>query len=261
MAGRLTNMKQRFRAMKDLLDPPLGPDALPLEIRAAVLDAIERKITVRGINDRVFPYRAIAVRVLLSAPADKPALEGSFHNFEARVRTRLDELGCEVPRAFAASVSVVRKIPAGWPAGQLFAIEYVARDEAEGSREASVPALKMTIVKGAAAKKAYSFDRPIVRIGRTEEVRDTKGRTRWNQLAFDAQTSTVSRAHATVRYDHARDEYRVLDDGSARGTAIVRDGAIITVPRDPRGVRLQSDDEIRFGDAAVRVTIELRQGR
>jgi len=54
MAGRLTNMKQRFRAMKDLLDPPLGPDALPLEIRAAVLDAIERKITVRGINDRVF---------------------------------------------------------------------------------------------------------------------------------------------------------------------------------------------------------------
>ena len=103
--------------------------------------------------------------------------------------------------------------------------------------------------------------RVAVTIGRTEAVRDTSGRTRWNQVAFDAQASTVSRAHATVKYDGTRAEYRVLDDGSARGTAVVRAGAVIVVPRDPRGVRLQSDDEIRFGDAAVRVTIELRQTR
>jgi FHA domain len=265
MAARLTNIRQRFRAMKDLLDPPLGADAQPLEIRAAVLDAIEKKVAVRGINDRAFPYGAIAVRLLPSPAADKAALEGVFAGFETRVRTRLAELGCDLPRAFAAAVSIVRKPPAGWLEGQRFSVEYTAADDSAAAIRPTaapvIPAIKVTIVKGSAAKKIYTFDQRIVTIGRTAEVRDTNGRTRWNQVAFDTQTSTVSRAHATVKYDAARGEYRVLDDGSARGTAVVRDGTIIPVPRDPRGVRLRSDDEIRFGDAAVRVTIELRQPR
>jgi hypothetical protein len=262
MSITAAKIRQRLQSLKELLDPSLGADAQPMEIRAAVIDAIEKKLVVRGINDRAFPYAAITVRLLPSAAADKAMLEAAFAGFGTRVGTRLAEVGCALPSGFTATVSIVKKSPAGWSEGQRFAVEYVAAGALAApadSHAPSMPVLRVTVLKGTAAKKVYTFDQTIVTIGRTEAVRDTSGRTRWNQVAFDVQTSTVSRAHATVKYDRARAEYRVLDDGSARGTAVIRDGTVIVVPRDPRGVRLQSDDEIRFGDAAVRITIDLRQ--
>jgi hypothetical protein len=262
IAERLADIKRRFQAMKDLVDPPLGPEALPLEIRAAVLEAIEQKVAVLGINRRAFSYDAVTVRLLPSAAAEKTALELAFADLDARVRDRLTELRCTIPPALKVTVSFVKKPPAGWTDGQQFAIDYAtATAEATPApqRPPSPPRLTVTVIKGAAEQSEYSLNRTVVMIGRTAEVRDTKGRTRRNHVAFDAQMSTVSRAHATVKYDSARAEYRLVDDGSARGTRVVRGEQIITVNRDPRGVRLQSDDEVRFGDAAVRVTIDARR--
>ena len=58
-------------------------------------------------------------------------------------------------------------------------------------------------------------------------------------------------------YDAARGGYRLLDEGSTRGTQVIRRGGLIKVPKnDPRGVLLMSGDEIQLGDVVLRVTIE-----
>ncbi len=111
------------------------------------------------------------------------------------------------------------------------------------------------MLKGTATKKAYAFTEPTILLGRTPEVSDSNGRIRRNHVAFDDENATVSRAHAKLTYDKVRREYRLLDNGSARGTRIVRGATTIPVLRDPRGVRIQSGDEIQLGDASVRVVI------
>jgi len=73
----------------------------------------------------------------------------------------------------------------------------------------------------------------------------------------DGVTETVGRAHARLRFDRACGAYRLYDEGSSNGTAILRDGDVITVARrDPRGVRVRTGDEIQVGRALLRIDIE-----
>ena len=252
---RVADIKQ---AVKEFLDPQLGSGALPLEIRAAVLDAIEKKVTVLGVKRRVFPYDRIIVRLLAPAAADRVPLEKVFAELESRVRERLREIRCEIPRALEIRVSFMKKAPPEWAPAQMFSIDYGTRaDGAGGSAAPSWPMVKVTVLKGTATKKVYTFQEPVILIGRTAVARDTKGRVRANHVAFDDRASTVSRAHATVKYDKTRAEYRIFDEGSARGTHVIHgDRATMVQPRDPRGVRVRSGDELQFGDALVRVTID-----
>jgi hypothetical protein len=254
---RLADIKEQFDAVKRFLDPPLGPDAEPLEIRAAVVDAIESRMTVLGVGRVVFPYNHVVVRVIAGPGRDKTALEMAFAELDAKVRERFRERRCEVPDALAITVSVEEEAPSDWSDGQLFSIEYDTRAAAaEPPASPSWPLLKLTVVKGSATHRAYSFKEPAILIGRTAEALDTRGRVRRNHVAFDDRSSTVSRAHATLKFDAAHGGYRVVDERSTRGTRVVRGGASIRVPQDSRGVRVQSGDEIHFGEAVVRVTIE-----
>ena len=257
MPVRITDIRQRLRAVKKFLDPPLGRDAAPLELRAAVIDAIEQKVAILGVEQRAFPYDQIVVRLLAPADVDKATVERVFADLGSRVRDRLREVRCEAPRALEIRVSLLKKAPPVWAPGQLFAIAYGTRagQDAE-SPSSSWPLVKVAVIKGTATKKVYSFREPAILIGRTEEATDTKGRVRRNHVAFDDRNRAVSRAHARLKYDKARAEYRLLDEGSARGTRVVRGDTMMTVPRDPRGVRIQSGDEIQVGDALLRVTIE-----
>ena len=76
------------------------------------------------------------------------------------------------------------------------------------------------------------------------------------QSLVDGVTETVGRAHARLRFDPAAREYRLFDDGSSNGTSIIRGGTTIAVPaRDPRGVRVQSGDEVQVGRAVIRVML------
>jgi hypothetical protein len=56
-------------------------------------------------------------------------------------------------------------------------------------------------------------------------------------------------------FDPVSASYRVHDDGSAHGTAVLRGGRSIDVSRGARGVRLLSGDEVLLGEAKIRVTI------
>lgn len=254
---RLSDLKRRFEVVKNLLGGPLGPDAKPLEIRAAVVDAIEARVEPVGRGRRALPCNRIIVRVLAPTSADRSSLELPFADLDARVRERLQEIRCDPPHPFDVRVSFVKKVPSDWADGQLFSVDCQSRAVADASTLPSpVPWVRINVLKGTATKKVYTFTELTILMGRTSEVREAAGRGRRNHVAFEDANSSVSRAHARLKFDPVRRKYQLLDEGSVHGTLVVRRGETIHVPkRDPRGVLVQSGDEIQLGEASVRVVI------
>lgn len=256
---RIARVKKGIAAVRRFLDPPLEPHAPPVEIRAAVIETIERHVAVAGIGKRVFPYGAVSVDVLLTHAEQRAPFEVVFDDLEARLRQRLRESRVEVPAGFTARARLLDEAPPTWAADQRFAVGYVKAEPARPAPPPRVPALQVTILKGTASRETYRFQSAVVLIGRTAAAVDTRGRVRRNHVAFDQRSSTVSRAHARIVYDRGRAEYRLLDESSARGTRLVRGEAMLDVRpqhEDSRGVRLESGDEIHVGDASLRIAID-----
>jgi hypothetical protein len=254
---RLSELRRRFQEVKNFLGGPLGPDAKPLEIRAAVVDAIETRVEPIGRGRRALPSNRIIVRVLARTTGDRSSLELTFADLDAKVRERLQEICCEPPHPFDVSVSYLKKAPSDWADGQLFSVDCQSRVKAGPSSPSSaVPWVRVNVLKGTATKKVYTFKELTILMGRTPEVRESAGRGRRNHVAFEDANSSVSRAHARLKFDPVRRKYQLLDEGSVHGTLIVRQGETIHVPkRDPRGVLVQSGDEIQLGEASVRLVI------
>lgn len=258
---RIARVKKGLAAVRRFLEPPLGADAPPIEIRGAVLDAIEDQVAVVGIGQRVFSHALVAVRVLLPDAGARAAFDRVFADFEARLRERLGEMRCELPPGFAARVTFLKTAPAAWTEGQRFAIEYAKPEDALPAPAAPrrPPPLAVDVLHGTAAKSRYRFEAPLILIGRTAAAVDTRGRVRRNHIAFHDTAAGISRAHARVVFDPARREYRLLDEGSARGTRLIRGDITIDVrtrQQDARGVRLEAGDEIHLGDAALKIRFE-----
>jgi hypothetical protein len=122
------------------------------------------------------------------------------------------------------------------------------------------PTLELTVLKGTATRKVYSFPAGRLNLGRMEEIVDDEGRVRRrNDVAFLEEgdvNQTVSREQARILYDEATGELRLRAEHGASSTRLLRDGRSIDVSsRDTRGVRLQNGDEIYFGRACVKVAI------
>ena len=67
------------------------------------------------------------------------------------------------------------------------------------------------------------------------------------------ENSSVSRAHAHLEYDPEANRFRLFDDGSARGTTVIRDGSVIPVPKgNSKGIILQEGDEIALAMVRIR---------
>ena len=118
--------------------------------------------------------------------------------------------------------------------------------------------IQLTILAGNAEKNQYDFAKHRINIGRLAEVLDSDMRlVRRNDIALKddstAENSTVSRAHAHLEYDPDSNCFRLFDDGSARGTMVIRDGSVIPVPRgNSKGILLQAGDEIILGKVRIR---------
>jgi FHA domain-containing protein len=271
VTGRLAEISRDLQSrLRKFFDTTLEANATPLEICQAVLDDVERHVQPVGRGRRVFPYTRLLIQVLQPG-ADPVPLESAFEGFETRVRERLAELRCEAPRSLDLAVACETAAPSGWSAGQLFAVAYLKEAAAPvlpAPRPVVLtqPALRVTVLSGATSEPAYTFNDPTVSIGRSSDPTDEHGRVRRNRVAFldivDGVTETVGRAHARLRFDDATGGYRIYDEGSSNGTAIIRDGSAIAVPpRDPRGVRVRSGDELRVGRAALRVDIGTQDAR
>jgi hypothetical protein len=183
-----------------------------------------------------------------------------------------------VPHGFVVELEFVKKPRATWDEGQRFSLELLtspggrslaATAPAGGqpsSRPATarpgsgrIPTMRIAVLRGAATEPEYVFSDARVLIGRTAEPVDRSGRPRHNHVVFLDQgtehNATVGRAHASIRFEADRQQFRLFDDGSHNGTRIVRQGETIDVtPHNPVGVALLSGDEIQFGTASVVVS-------
>src|SRR5262245_12867811 len=198
----LSPLKRRFHVIKSLLGAPLGPDAQPLEIRAAVLDAIEERAEPIGRGHRALPGNRLHVRTLARTAAERSSLELIFADLDAKIRERLEEIRCDVPEAFEVSVSFLKKAPSDWTQGQIFALECQTRMTAEAvvAAPSTKPGVRIQVLKGTATKRLYSFTEATILIGRTADVKESGGHVLRNHVAFDNENATVSRAHARLKF-------------------------------------------------------------
>jgi hypothetical protein len=243
-------------------DPPLDRDAAPLEVREAIIEDIEQRIEPAGAGRRVLPYNHVVVTMLA---ADKPArarLQAALAGLQESIIARLTEIRCGIPAGFAVETRYVTRPAAAWAPHQRLAFSYDRRDSADTPSTAPADAarLRITVARGQATHASYTFGEPHINIGRSAQPIDGRGRPRTNHVVFiedgDDHTRTVGRAHASIRYDAARREYRVFDDGSHNGTRVMRDGTLFEVKaHDPVGVTLRSGDEVQVGTAALRIQI------
>jgi hypothetical protein len=244
--------------VKGFFDNPPGADATPLELLQAALDELERKVQPAGRGRRVFPYDRIAVRIA-QPDADRVALDAIFRQLEPRLRDRLEELQCEAPESIRSTVTVVEAPGEG---ERLLTVDCFSDpvDRPEPAAGAQYPLVRVAVVKGQCGELEYLFEEPVIAIGRTPEPTDAYGQVRFNHVAFvevrDGVNETVGRAHARLQFDAGSGHYHLFNEGSSNPTSIVRSGrTILVAPRDPRGVRVQSGDQVQLGRAVLRLTI------
>lgn len=260
--GALRSAVQRVQTW---FDPPLDGHAKPLEIREAIIEDIEQRVEPAGAGRRVLPYNHVTVTVLATDKTSRVRLQSTLADVQESVAARLNEIRCAIPAGFAVETRYVTRPATAWAPDQRLAFDYDIRQPSSVPTTAveEPPRVRITIARGQATQTSYTFAESHIRIGRAAQPIDGRGRMRSNNVVFledgDDDSRTVGRAHASIRYDSARREYRVFDDGSHNGTRVTRDGVLFDVkPHDPAGVTLRSGDEIQLGKAAVRVQIDAR---
>ena len=259
MAAPLFDAGRKLHArVRSFFDAPLGATASPLELLLAALDELERKAQPSGRGSRLFPYTRIVVHVA-QPDADRAAIEAVFGELHTRLRERLTELRCEMPADLQARVAVIDSPSPNMP---LLRVECSNEGPAvvRPAAEREIPELKVIVVKGQCDQAEYSFRERGIAIGRGAEPADAFGRMRRNHVAFldvrDGVTETVARAHARLAFDPAAGAYHLFNESSSNPTFLLRDGRSMRVaPRDPRGVRVQSGDEVQLGRAVLRLGI------
>ena len=255
-------LRAAVERVQQWFDPPLDHDAAPLEVREAIIEDIAQRVEPAGPGRRVLPYNHVAITMLASDKPSRARLQAALDGVQESAVARLTELRCAIPAGFAVETRYITRPPAAWAPHQRLAFAYGQRDAAAVPAAApGEPArVRITVARGQATHASYTFAESHIRIGRSAQPVDGLGRPRNNHVVFledgDDHTRTVGRSHASIRYDPARREYRVFDDGSHNGTRVMRDGALFEVrPHDPVGVTLRSGDEIQVGTAALRIQI------
>ena len=278
VAGRMWHIGRDLQSrVKGFFENAPGPDATPLELLQAALDELERKVQPAGRGRRIFPYDRIVVRIAQPG-ADPVAIAAIFRQLEPRLRDRLRELQCEAPESIVPELEILdtRKDSAqpvltveclSAPAAMLTPVSSngsqpvsVAAPTGVPAPARSYPSVTITVMKGQCSDSEYVFEEPVIAIGRTPEPTDAFGQIRVNHVAFlevrDGINETVGRAHARLQFDPASGHYHLFNEGSSNPTSILRNGRMTRVaPRDPRGVRVESGDQVQLGRAVLRLKV------
>src|SRR5687767_12837806 len=118
MSARL---RQVLAQLRTWFDPPLEADARPLEIREAVIDAVERRAEPAAAGRRVLPHNHATISVIAEDKDDRAAFDAALEDVADAVRARLVEIRCPVPNGFHVDVHYLKKPKAGWRPEQRFA--------------------------------------------------------------------------------------------------------------------------------------------
>jgi hypothetical protein len=263
MLDRARTLESRIaRALSRAAEDAVGADARePLEIAHAIVEAVERQVQPGSRGTRIFPFNRVVVAVLTPSRESRARFEALFAaapSLRERILDRLRSAGCDAT-GLGLDIAFVGREPRQWDHPQFHvAFDRVAAAVAPPPPVESMPArVDLTVVRGAAERRTYSFASPRIDFGRGVEVRDDRQRLlRTNHVAFVEGSAgvnqTVSRRHAHIAVDPVSGAHRLHDDRSAQGTGIVRGGRTLPVPPGTRGVRLCSGDEIVLGEARVR---------
>jgi hypothetical protein len=238
----------------------------PLEIRHAILEAVAQRLEPAGRGTHVFPFNRLIVSVVATSREARARFSGVLDEnptLQERISSRLRELGCD-GQALHVRIAYVAQPGSDWETPE-FHVDFgrtAQRDLPQPGPAAR--GLELTITSGSADKPTYALALDRINLGRCAEVRDNRNRLiRTNHVVFNdgagATNDTVSRRHAHIDYSETTHDFRIVDDRSAHGTAIVRSGQTIGVPAGSRGVRLQSGDEVLLGEARLRVRIAERK--
>jgi hypothetical protein len=237
----------------------------PLEIVHLVVEAIEREIQPGGRGTRVFPFNSITLSVLASSGEGRARFEAMFAgepSLRDRIVAELRSKSCPIDD-LTLEIAYVARPQKDWrqPQFNLVFARIARAATKDARREPACARIDLTVVRGTAERKTYSFAAKRIDLGRCAEVRDTRNRLlRTNHVAFvegsgDVNQS-VSRRHAHIIYEAASGTYRLRDEGSAHGTSVVRDGSTVTVSPGSLGVRLRTGDELVLGEARLRIRFD-----
>ena len=237
----------------------------PLEIVHLVVEAVEHEIQPGGRGTRVFPFNSITLTVLAPSREERARFEAVLAGelpLRDRIVEHLRSKSCAIDD-LTLDVAYVAKAPKDWRHPQFtLAFARIARAPAkETPRETAFARIDLTVVRGTAERKTYSFTAKRIDLGRCAEVRDTHNRLiRTNQVAFvegsGEVNQSVSRRHAHLAYEPASGGYRLRDDGSAHGTSVIRNGSTVAVPPGSLGIRLRTGDELVLGEARLRIKFD-----
>jgi hypothetical protein len=258
-----------------------APVTQPLEIIEHAVDAIAGHVHPAGRGRHTFPFNR--VRVTFVAPtaegrARMDAMCASAPALGERVLRRLTSAGCQIAETdLDISIDFVEAPDPVWTAPYGLALARAEASEREPRADAGAAVqIDVLVTAGTAERGAYSFATLPIAIGRGADVRDSQRRlVRINHVSFlepparslnEAESfsdraadkdinATVSRRHARIELDALTGRPRVIDENSAQGTSIIRQGRGIAVPRGSRGLGLQSGDEIVLGEARLTVRI------
>jgi hypothetical protein len=236
----------------------------PLEIAHAIVDAVEHQVGSGSRGTRLFPFNHVAVSVLAPSQESRAQLEALFASrpsLRDRVVDRLGSSGCDVTD-LRVDVAYVGRAARSWNNPHFHvAFDRVASAAAPAPVDSTLTRVEVTVLRGTAERRTYSFILSRIDFGRGVEVRDQQHHLlRANHVVFVEGSAgvnqTVSRRHAHIAVDPSSGDHRLHDDRSVHGTGIVRGSRTIPVPPGARGVRLRTGDEIVLGEARVRVRFE-----
>ena len=238
----------------------------PLEIVHAIVEMVEKHIEPAGRGRYVFPFNQIRICIAADSSLTRARFEAVFESepsVQQRIFKTLETAGCASTGLIIDTIYVAQPEP-HWTAPD-FNLEFdrihpgpTPKPECDAIRRS----LKLQVVYGAAEQQTYVFTTSRINLGRRLDVRDNQNRLiRTNHVAFtecaEEPNPSVSRRHAHIEAAGSPAEYRLYDDRSAHGTSVQRSGVTIVVPPGPRGIRLQSGDEIALGEARLQVEIEI----
>lgn len=249
------------------VNQPWAWGAEPMELRQAILDEVEREIVSLGAGKRLFPHQQLRIHLLAPDAREQTILRAVFEegwNAEQEIAGYLRERDCKVGRLDVGIVYDARRNK--HYDDRRFYVEFggAGLPAAEAPTPAAPPGrprLVLETVRGATDQPTYSFEKgKRWTIGRLPLVLDEHGRARRkNDIAFgedDDDSRSVSREHARLEYREASRAFFLIDERSAQGTRIFRDGRAIEVAsRNREGLQLRDGDELHFGRAAMACTL------
>jgi hypothetical protein len=186
----------------------------PLEIVHLVVEAVEHEIQPGGRGKRVFPFNSITLSVLASSREERARFEAVLAG-EPRLRDRIVERlrskSCPIDD-LTLDVAYVTRATRDWryPEFNLVMARVARAPTNAAPRDPVFARIDLTVVRGTAARKSYSFAARRIDLGRCAEVRDTRNRI------VRADVRGVSPARRRERARHQRGAQRQHRRGSGR---------------------------------------------